>query len=69
MTPDEETRDLAKRAADHIRRADLEGLAEALRECEVELLVEGLRADVERFGASGFSRRGPSSAASRKGPS
>jgi hypothetical protein len=67
VTPDREVQALAREAAECIRRADLEGLAAAIRVAEEELLVEGLRSDLERAGAAGFSRNRPSPADGRKG--
>lgn len=58
MSSDEEVRALARQASQCIRDADLEGLAEVIAVAETELLVQGLRSELDRVGVSGFSRNG-----------
>jgi hypothetical protein len=43
-------------ASQLIKDADLEGLSRAIREAETELLVEGLRQELDRVGAAGRKR-------------
>jgi hypothetical protein len=58
VSPDEEVQALARKASQLIKDADLEGLSRAIREAETELLVEGLRQELDRVGPSGFSSKG-----------